>query len=70
MLAGSVFSVALAGPLSEVLGLPIASADALPGPLWLAAALLLPAAGLAGGTLLGSREVLRRDPYLTARAHG
>ncbi|WP_260462427.1 FtsX-like permease family protein [Streptomyces sp. TRM72054] len=68
--AGTGLSVALAGPLSDVLGLPITVADALPGPAWAAAALLLPAAGLAVGTLLGSREVLRRDPYLTARAHG
>jgi putative ABC transport system permease protein len=43
--------------------------DALPGPAWAGAALLLPAAGLAVGTLFGSREALRRDPYLTARAH-
>ncbi|WP_405737992.1 ABC transporter [Streptomyces sp. NBC_00028] len=62
-------SVALAGPLSGVLGLPITVADALPGPGWVVAALLLPGVGLAAGTLLGSREVLRRDPYLTARAH-
>ncbi|MFI9616190.1 ABC transporter permease [Streptomyces sp. NPDC052023] len=67
---GTGFSVALAGPLSDVLGLPITVTDALPGPAWAAAALLLPAAGLAAGTLLGSREALRRDPYLTARAHG
>ncbi|MFF9717016.1 FtsX-like permease family protein [Streptomyces sp. NPDC014603] len=68
--AGAASSVALAGPLSGVLGLPISLADALPGPLWVGSALVLPAAGLAAGTLLGSREVLRRDPYLTARAHG
>ncbi|HEX5566994.1 MAG TPA: ABC transporter permease, partial [Streptomyces sp.] len=68
--AGTALSVALAGPLSGVLGLPISLADALPGPLWVGSALVLPAAGLAVGTLLGSREVLRRDPYLTARAHG
>lgn len=68
--AGTASSVALAGPLSGVLGLPISLADALPGPLWVGTALVLPAAGLAVGTLLGSREVLRRDPYLTARAHG
>lgn len=68
--AGTASSVALAGPLSGVLGLPISLADALPGPLWVGSALVLPAAGLAVGTLLGSREVLRRDPYLTARAHG
>ncbi|MBG0856155.1 ABC transporter permease [Streptomyces spinoverrucosus] len=67
--AGTGLSVALVGPLSDVLGLPITVADALPGPAWAAAALVLPAAGLAAGTLLGSREVLRRDPYLTARAH-
>ncbi len=67
---GTVASAALAGPLSDVLGLPIAVTDALPGPTWAAAALLLPAAGLAAGTLFGSREVLCRDPYLTARAHG
>ena len=67
---GTVASAALAGPLSDVLGLPISVTDALPGPTWAAAALLLPAAGLAAGTLFGSREVLRRDPYLTARAHG
>ncbi|MFI8188291.1 ABC transporter permease [Streptomyces sp. NPDC085946] len=67
---GTGLSVALAGPLSAVLGLPITVTDALPGLPWAAAALLLPAAGLAAGTLLGSREVLRRDPYLTARAHG
>ncbi|MGW1542863.1 FtsX-like permease family protein [Streptomyces sp. NPDC002309] len=66
---GTVFSVALVGQLSEVLGLPITVADALPGPAWAAAALLLPAVGLAVGTLLGSREALRRDPYLTVRAH-
>lgn len=66
---GTVASAALAGPLSDVLGLPISVNDALPGPTWAAAALLLPAAGLAVGTLFGSREVLRRDPYLTARAH-
>ncbi|GAA0658961.1 hypothetical protein GCM10009601_18980 [Streptomyces thermospinosisporus] len=67
--AGTGVSLALAGPLSDMLGLPITRADALPGPGWAAAALLLPAAGLAAGTLFGSREVLRRDPYLTARAH-
>ncbi|WP_432058053.1 FtsX-like permease family protein [Streptomyces sp. bgisy022] len=67
---GTGLSLALAGPLSGVLGLPISPADALPGPVWAGAALLLPAAGLAVGTLVGSREVLRRDPYLTARAHG
>ncbi|AZP16996.1 FtsX-like permease family protein [Streptomyces aquilus] len=66
---GTGVSVALAGPLSEVLGLPITVADALPGPGWAAAVLLLPGVGLAAGTLLGSRDVLRRDPYLTARAH-
>ena len=66
---GTVASAALAGPLSDVLGLPISVTDALPGPTWAAAALLLPAAGLAAGTLCGSREALRRDPYLTARAH-
>ncbi|MGW3102937.1 hypothetical protein [Streptomyces sp. NPDC001100] len=31
--------------------------------------LLLPVAGFAVGTLFGGREVLRRDPCLTARAH-
>ncbi|MEI5526744.1 FtsX-like permease family protein [Streptomyces brasiliscabiei] len=66
---GTGASVALSGPLSDLLGLPIGRTDALPGPVWAAAALLLPAAGLATGTLFGSREVLRRDPYLTARAH-
>ncbi|MBZ3907786.1 FtsX-like permease family protein [Streptomyces griseiscabiei] len=66
---GTGASVALSGPLSDLLGLPIGRTDALPGPAWAAAALLLPAAGLATGTLFGSREVLRRDPYLTARAH-
>ncbi len=66
---GAAVSVALAGLLSDVLGLDITRTDALPGPVWAAAALLLPAAGLAVGTLLGSREVLRQDPYLTARAH-
>ncbi|MEV5437147.1 FtsX-like permease family protein [Streptomyces sp. NPDC052682] len=66
---GMGLSTALAGPLSGVLGLPIRRMDALPGPGWAAAALLLPAAGLAAGTLLGSRDVLRQDPYLTARAH-
>ncbi|GGT12601.1 FtsX-like permease family protein [Streptomyces chromofuscus] len=70
VVAGTGLSVALAGPLSDALGLRITVADALPGPAWAAAALLLPAVGLAAGTLLGSREVLRRDPYLTARAHG
>ncbi|MFE7655138.1 FtsX-like permease family protein [Streptomyces bottropensis] len=70
VLVGTCASVALAGPLSDLLGLPISLTDALPGPAWAAAALLLPAVGLAAGTLLGSREVLRRDPYLTARAHG
>ncbi|BBC34462.1 ABC transporter [Streptomyces graminofaciens] len=68
--SGTVLSVALAGPLSDVLGLPITVTDALPAPIWAAAALLTPAAGLAVGALLGSRDVLRRDPYLTARAHG
>jgi putative ABC transport system permease protein len=67
---GTGVSVVLAGPLSDVLGLPITVPDALPGPVWGAAALLLPGIGLAAGTLLGSRDVLRRDPYLTARAHG
>ncbi|MGW1722783.1 FtsX-like permease family protein [Streptomyces sp. NPDC002306] len=69
-IGGTALSVGLAGPLSDVLGLPIARTDALPGPVWVAAALLLPAAGLVGGALLGSRDVLRRDPYLTARGHG
>ncbi|MFJ3235042.1 FtsX-like permease family protein [Streptomyces sp. NPDC086787] len=67
---GTGLSVLLAGPLSAVLGLPIGLTDALPGPAWAAAAVVLPALGLAVGTLLGSREVLRSDPYLTARAHG
>ncbi|MDT7841188.1 FtsX-like permease family protein [Streptomyces justiciae] len=66
---GTGLSVALAGPLSDVLGLPITVPDALPGMEWAVAALVLPGLGLAAGTLLGSREVLRRDPYLTARAH-
>ncbi|OPG01291.1 ABC transporter [Streptomyces sp. GKU 895] len=66
---GTGVSVVLAGPLSDVLGLPITVPDALPRPGWAIAALLLPGVGLAAGTLLGSREVLRRDPYLTARAH-
>ncbi|MFI6625924.1 FtsX-like permease family protein [Streptomyces sp. NPDC050528] len=66
---GTALSASLAGPLSDVLGLPITVTDALPGPAWAGAALLLPAAGLAVGTLFGSREALRRDPYLTARAH-
>jgi putative ABC transport system permease protein len=66
---GTALSASLAGPLSDVLGLPITVMDALPGPAWAGAALLLPAAGLAVGTLFGSREALRRDPYLTARAH-
>jgi putative ABC transport system permease protein len=70
VLAGTGVSVALAGPLSDLLGLPISRTDSLPGPAWAAAALLLPAVGLATGTLLGSRDVLRRDPYLTERAHG
>ncbi|MEV5534792.1 FtsX-like permease family protein [Streptomyces prunicolor] len=70
VLVGTLLSASLAGPLSDVLGLPITVMDALPGPAWAAAALLLPAAGLAAGTLFGSREALRRDPYLTARAHG
>ncbi|MFD0369533.1 FtsX-like permease family protein [Streptomyces sp. NPDC127114] len=69
VLAGSVCSVALTGPLGDLLGLPISRTDALPGPAWAAAALLLPAVGMTVGTLLGSREALRRDPYLTARAH-
>ncbi|WP_217182192.1 ABC transporter permease [Streptomyces sp. AC495_CC817] len=69
VLIGTGASVASAGPLSDLLGLPITAAGALPGPAWAAAALLLPAVGLAIGTLLGSREVLSRDPYLTARAH-
>ncbi|KUN19143.1 ABC transporter [Streptomyces antibioticus] len=68
-LVGTGVSLVLAGPLSDVLGLPITVPDALPGPGWAVAALLLPGVGLAAGTLLGSREVLRRDPYLTARAH-
>jgi len=68
-IVGTVASAALAGPLSDVLGLPISVTGALPGPTWAVAALLLPAAGLAAGTLFGSREVLRRDPYLAARAH-
>ncbi|MDR3082573.1 MAG: FtsX-like permease family protein [Streptomyces sp.] len=66
---GTGLSLALTGPLSDVLGMPITLTDALPGPVWVAAALLLPVVGLAVGTLLGSREVLRKDPYLTARAH-
>lgn len=70
VLAGTAVSLTLAGPLSGSLGLPITWRDALPGPPWLTAALLLPALGLATGTLLGAREALRRDPYLTARAHG
>ncbi|MEE1762895.1 MULTISPECIES: FtsX-like permease family protein [unclassified Streptomyces] len=69
VLVGTAASVASAGPLSDLLGLPITAAGALPGPAWAAAALLLPAVGLATGTLLGSREALRSDPYLTARAH-
>jgi putative ABC transport system permease protein len=69
VVVGTGLSAALAGPLSDQLGLPITLTDALPGPAWAAAVLLLPAVGLAAGTLLGSREVLRRDPYLTARAH-
>ncbi|MFJ5778662.1 hypothetical protein [Streptomyces sp. NPDC093094] len=52
-----------------MLGLPIALTDALPGPAWAVAVLVLPVVGLAAGTLVGSREALRRDPYLTARAH-
>lgn len=68
--AGVLCSVSAAGPLSGVLGLPIALTDALPGPYEALALLLLPATGLAVGVLLGSREVLRRDPYLTVRAHG
>ncbi|GHF72229.1 FtsX-like permease family protein [Streptomyces griseosporeus] len=67
---GTAVSLALARPLSDALGLPITLSDALPGPAWAFAALVLPAVGLAAGTLLGSREVLRQDPYLTARAHG
>ncbi|MHC3468634.1 FtsX-like permease family protein [Streptomyces sp. 7R007] len=69
VVVGTGISVLLARPLSGTLGLPITVADALPGPLWAAAALTLPAIGLTAGTLLGSREALRRDPYLTARAH-
>ncbi|MET9777425.1 FtsX-like permease family protein [Streptomyces sp. NPDC006367] len=67
---GTGLSLALTGPLSDVLGLPIGLTDALPGPLWTTAALLLPATGLAVGTFFGTREALRRDPYLTARAYG
>ncbi|MFF8599047.1 FtsX-like permease family protein [Streptomyces sp. NPDC015232] len=66
---GTLLPVLLTGPIGDALGLPVARADALPGVPWALAALLLPAAGLAAGTLLGSREALRRDPYLTARAH-
>ncbi|MFM9612774.1 FtsX-like permease family protein [Streptomyces niveiscabiei] len=68
VVAGSVLSVVLAGPLSGSLGLRIFRTDALPGAGWALAALLLPGVGLAAGTLLGSRGVLRRDPYLVARA--
>ncbi|MFB7343928.1 FtsX-like permease family protein [Streptomyces hydrogenans] len=67
--AGTLGSVLLAGPLSGTLGLPIAPADALPGPYWTLAVLLLPVAGLAAGVSLGSREALRRDPYLAVREH-
>ncbi|WP_234312056.1 hypothetical protein [Streptomyces griseus] len=66
---GTGLSVALTRRLSDLLGLPIRPADALPGLLWAGATLVLPALGLAVGTLLGSREVLRRDPCLVARAH-
>ncbi|MER5974447.1 FtsX-like permease family protein [Streptomyces sp. NPDC002055] len=69
VLIGTGLSAVLAAPLSDMLGLPISVTDALPGPGWAAATLLLPVIGLALGTLLGSREALRRDPYLTARAH-
>ncbi|MFF3740431.1 FtsX-like permease family protein [Streptomyces sp. NPDC002566] len=70
VLVGAGTSAALARPLSGLLGLPIAPLDALPGLGWAASTLVLPALGLALGTLLGSREALRRDPYLVARAHG
>ncbi|MFI6943827.1 FtsX-like permease family protein [Streptomyces sp. NPDC050418] len=66
---GTGLSLALARPLSDVLGLRITLADSVPGAAWVLAVLTLPVVGLAAGTLLGSREVLRRDPYLTARAH-
>jgi hypothetical protein len=46
-LVGTGLSAALAGPLSDMLGLPISMTDALPGPGWAAAALLLPVTGLA-----------------------
>lgn len=69
-IVGTCLSAALADPLSDLLGLPIHVTDALPAPTWATAALLLPALGLATGALLGSRDALRRDPYLTAREHG
>lgn len=67
---GSGLSVALAGPLSGVLGLPIGLTDALPGVGWALAALVLPVAGLGAGAWAGGRTALREDPYLAARATG
>ncbi|MGW8947741.1 FtsX-like permease family protein [Streptomyces koyangensis] len=67
---GSGVSVALVGPLSGLLGLPIGLADALPGVGWALAALVLPVVGLGAGAWAGGRTALREDPYLAARATG
>ncbi|WKX71957.1 FtsX-like permease family protein [Streptomyces sp. XD-27] len=68
--AGVAGSALLSGQFSDLLGLPVSAADAVPGPGWLVLALLLPAAGLLAGTWLGARFALREDPYLVVRRHG
>ncbi|MEY6568123.1 hypothetical protein AB8B12_24955, partial [Streptomyces sp. PGLac3x] len=49
LVLGSGLSVALAGPLSGVLDLPIGLTDALPGAGWALAAVGLPVVGLGAG---------------------
>ncbi|WP_053042551.1 hypothetical protein [Streptomyces sp. KE1] len=71
LVLGSGLSVALAGPLSGVLGLPIGLADALPGVGWAVAAVVLPVVGLGAGAWaygLAGRSVRGGPGFRVSRA--
>lgn len=71
LVLGSGLSVALAGPLSGVLGLPIGLVDTLPGVGWALATVVLPVVGLGAGARaygLAGRSVRGGPGFRVSRA--